>query len=106
AAGAYLAPLLLGALGLFPFTSDVWGWQAPLVAMVALLATGGLLIWDLEHPERCWMVLSRPQWGSWLARGGVAITAYGGVRAAHLAATVLGRADLTPALGWIGAPIA
>lgn len=106
AAGAYLAPWLLGVLGLFPFTSDAWGWQAPVLAMVALLATGGLLIWDLEHPERFWMVLARPQWRSWLARGGVAITAYGALLAAHVALTWSGRADLTPALGWIGAPLA
>lgn len=106
AAGAYLAPLILGALGLLPFTSALWGWQAPLVAMIALLVTGGLLVWDLEHPERFWMVLARPQWKSWLARGGVIITAYGAVLAAHLGATIIGRADLTPVLGWVGGPLA
>jgi len=106
AAGAYLAPLLLGALGLLPFTSALWGWQAPLVALLALLVTGGLLVWDLEHPERFWMVLTRPQWNSWLARGGVIITAYGAVLAAHLGATIVGRADMTPTLGWIGGPLA
>jgi formate-dependent nitrite reductase membrane component NrfD len=106
AAGAYLAPLLLGALGVLPFTSTLWGWTAPLTALFALLVTGGLLIWDLEHPERFWMVLTRPQWRSWLARGGVVITAYGAVLAAHLGLTLIGRADLTPELGWIGGPLA
>ena len=106
AAGAYLVPLLLGALGLFPFTSAVWGVQAPFVAIFALLATGALLVWDLEHPERFWMVLLKPQWRSWLVRGGFIITAFGGVLAAHLALSYAGRADLTPALGWIGGPLA
>ncbi|MDA0329900.1 MAG: polysulfide reductase NrfD [Gemmatimonadetes bacterium] len=106
AAGAYLVPLLLGALGLAPFTSMTWGLHAPLVAMIGLAVTGGLLVWDLEHPERFWMVLLKPQWRSWLVRGGFIITAYGGVLAVHLAATFLGRADLTPVLGWAGGPLA
>jgi Fe-S-cluster-containing dehydrogenase component/formate-dependent nitrite reductase membrane component NrfD len=106
AAGAYLAPLLLGALGVLPFTSTLWGWTGPLVALLALFVTGGLLVWDLEHPERFWMVLARPQWRSWLARGGAIITAYGVVLAAHIGLTVIGRADLTPELGWIGGPLA
>jgi Fe-S-cluster-containing dehydrogenase component/formate-dependent nitrite reductase membrane component NrfD len=106
AAGAYLVPLLLGALGLFPFTTQLWALVVPLVALVALGVTGGFLIWDLEHPERFWMVLFKPQWRSWLVRGGFVITAYGGVLTAHLVATLVGRADLTPTLGWLGGPLA
>jgi Fe-S-cluster-containing dehydrogenase component/formate-dependent nitrite reductase membrane component NrfD len=106
AAGAYLVPLLLGALGLLPFTTNLWGLQAPIVAMLGLMLTGALLVWDLEHPERFWMVLAKPQWRSWLVRGGFIITGYGGVLAAHLAATFFGRADLTPLLGWAGGPLA
>ncbi len=105
AAGAYLMPLLLALLGLLPWTSKLWGWGAPAAAMIGLVLTGGLLVWDLEHPERFWMVLLRPQWRSWLVRGGFIITAYGGVLAAHLAATALGRADLTPMLAWAGGPL-
>ena len=106
AAGAYLVPLLLGALGLLPFTSKLWGVQSVAVALIALVLTGALLVWDLEHPERFWMVLFKPQWRSWLVRGGFVITAYGGLLAAHAGATWLGRADLTPAFGWVGGPLA
>jgi formate-dependent nitrite reductase membrane component NrfD/ferredoxin len=106
ASGAYLVPLLLGVFGLFPLTSETWGFQAPIVAMLALMVTGALLVWDLEHPERFWMVLLKPQWRSWLVRGGFIITAYGGVLAAHVAASLAGRADLTPLLGWLGGPLA
>lgn len=106
AAGAYLVPLLLGVLGVLPFTSSMWGLQAPLVAMAALVVTGALLIWDLEHPERFWMVLLKPQWRSWLVRGGFIITGYGGLLAAHYGASVLGRGNITPMLGWIGGPLA
>lgn len=106
AAGAYLVPLLLGALGLLPMTSALWGLQAPIIAVIALMVTGGLLVWDLEHPERFWMVLFKPQWRSWLVRGGFIITGYGAVLAAHLGASLIGRGDLTPLFGWLGGPLA
>ena len=106
ASGAYLVPLLLGAFGVFPLTSETWGLQAPIVAILALMVTGALLVWDLEHPERFWMVLLKPQWRSWLVRGGFIITAYGGLLAAHVAASLAGRADVTPLLGWLGGPLA
>jgi len=106
AAGAYLMPLLLAVLGILPWTSSVWGLAAPITAMVGLMVTGALLVWDLEHPERFWMVLLKPQPKSWLVKGGFIITGYGGVLAAHLGATFMGRADLTPTLAWIGGPLA
>jgi Fe-S-cluster-containing dehydrogenase component/formate-dependent nitrite reductase membrane component NrfD len=106
AAGAYLMPLLLGTLGLLPWASTTWGVTVPLVALAALVATGAVLVWDLEHPERFWMVLLKPQWRSWLVRGGFIITAYGALLAVHLGITLRGRADLTPRLGWVGGPLA
>ncbi len=106
AAGAYLVPLLLAMSGMIPWTSTVWTLVAPVLAMVFLGLTGALLVWDLEHPERFWMVLAKPQWRSWLVRGGFIITGYGGVLAAHLAAVFLDRVDLTAALAWAGGPLA
>jgi Fe-S-cluster-containing dehydrogenase component/formate-dependent nitrite reductase membrane component NrfD len=106
AAGGYLMPLLLAVLGLLPWTSALWGWYAPTIGLVGLVATGLILVWDLERPERFWMVLLKPQPRSWLVRGGFIITAYGALLAAHLGATVAGRADVTPRLAWIGGPLA
>jgi Fe-S-cluster-containing dehydrogenase component/formate-dependent nitrite reductase membrane component NrfD len=112
AAGAYLVPLLLGALGLFPFASSTWAFQVPIIAMVALAVTGALLVWDLEHPERFWMVLLKPQWRSWLVRGGFIITGYAGLLTAHLGASLAytvglpDMATITPTLGWLGGPLA
>ncbi len=106
AAGAYLMPLLLAVLGILPWTSRIWGLDAAVIAMVGLVVTGMILVWDLEHPERFWMVLLRPQPRSWLVRGGFIITGYGAVLAAHIGATVVGRADLTPQLAWAGGPFA
>lgn len=109
AAGAYLVPLM--AVLLAPFTglgwaSPVWTTAGPAVALVFLALTGALLIWDLEHPERFWMVLLKPQWRSWLVRGGFIITGYGAVLAAHLALTLAGRAEATRLLAVVGAPLA
>lgn len=83
AAGAYLVPLVLVALGLLAESSPLWVWAAPLVGGVFLAATCGLLLADLEHPERFYMIFTRPQWRSWLVRGGLALGGYGLVLALH-----------------------
>ncbi len=67
-------------------TDPLWLFGAPLLAMVFLVLTTGLLIWDLEHPGRFHYILLRPQWRSWLVRGGVVLTGFGAVLAAHLGA--------------------
>jgi Fe-S-cluster-containing dehydrogenase component/formate-dependent nitrite reductase membrane component NrfD len=86
AAGAWLVPALLLQAGVLTPGSPLWAWAAPLVAGVFLAATGALLVADLDHPERFYMVLTRPQWRSWLARGGVLISGYGMVLAVHFLA--------------------
>jgi Fe-S-cluster-containing dehydrogenase component/formate-dependent nitrite reductase membrane component NrfD len=106
AAGAYLIALLLVLAGAVPATSALWTWVAPLLAAVALAATGGVLISDLEHPGRFWMLLARPQWRSWLVRGAFIITGYGVALAAHLGAAFLGRGGWLTSLAVAGAPLA
>jgi Fe-S-cluster-containing dehydrogenase component/formate-dependent nitrite reductase membrane component NrfD len=106
AAGAYLVPLLLAMAGVLEWTSSVWTITGPVLAMTFLAITGLILIWDLEHPERFWMVLAKPQFKSWLVRGGFIITGYGGVLAAHLGAVFLDRPELTRLLAWAGGPLA
>jgi Fe-S-cluster-containing dehydrogenase component/Ni/Fe-hydrogenase subunit HybB-like protein len=89
AAGAYLVPLLLVLIGRLDPASTLWVWTAPLLAAAFLAATAVLLVWDLEHPERFFYVLTRPQWRSWLVRGGVILTGYAAVLGLHLLAGVL-----------------
>lgn len=86
AAGAFLA-----ALPLLPPWSLAGGigaggalWAAGL-AMLFLLATTALLVGDLKRPARFLYILRYPQWRSWLAKGAVVLTAYGGLLAAWLA---------------------
>lgn len=50
-------------------------------ALFFLMLTGALLVKDLDQPKRFLYVLFRPQWKSWLARGGYAITFFGGFTA-------------------------
>ena len=90
AAGAILAPLVLMLAGFLSWTDSDWRWAAPLVALGFLAATGAILVWDLEHPERFWMIFARPQWRSWLVRGAVVISAYGAALVVHLLCAAAG----------------
>ncbi|MFO7567054.1 MAG: 4Fe-4S dicluster domain-containing protein [Enhygromyxa sp.] len=76
---AYLVTKAIGAgifgflalgwvLGLFGFDPNAMVWGG-LLALIATVATAGLLVADLERPERFLSILLRPQWKSWLARG-------------------------------------
>jgi Fe-S-cluster-containing dehydrogenase component len=73
AAGSYLVAASLAILGR-PMTRTI-----PLLSAVFLALTFLLLIGDLEHPRRFYMILTRPQWRSWLVRGGVILSAFSAV---------------------------
>ncbi len=106
AAGAYLVPLLLVLAGRLGSDDPLWTWIAPLAAAVLLAVTAGLLVWDLEHPERFYYILTRPQWRSWLVRGGVILSGYAAVLGAHLLAGLLGAPWLRAAAAFPGLPLA
>jgi formate-dependent nitrite reductase membrane component NrfD len=79
------------------------------ISLVALAATGGLLIWDLEHPERFFLIFTRPHWRSWLVRGAFIIAGFSLALVAHVSAGLLGGAAAGSATGqiaWAGAPLA
>src|SRR3954453_948195 len=60
ASGVYLLASLLVLLGVLKVDSPVWLWATPILSGGFLGITGGLLIWDLEHPERFFMIFTRP----------------------------------------------
>ncbi|GAC1476526.1 MAG: polysulfide reductase NrfD [Candidatus Dormibacteraceae bacterium] len=105
AAGAYFVALLLVLTGVVPSTSVLWAWVAPVLATVFLGLTGLILIWDLEHPFRFYLIFVRPQWRSWLVRGAVVITAYGAVLGLHFLASMLGSSDARLWLAVLGLPL-
>src|SRR5262249_53529872 len=69
--------------------SPLWLWVTPVMSGGFLALTGGLLIWDLEHPERFYLLFTRPQWKSWLVKGGFIIFGYSIVLAVHFGVSVL-----------------
>jgi Fe-S-cluster-containing dehydrogenase component/formate-dependent nitrite reductase membrane component NrfD len=97
-AGLYglLAVLLLA--GALSADSGLWTIAAPVVSGGFLAATAVVLIWDLEHPGRFYYILTRPQWGSWLVRGGIILSVYAAVLAVHFVGGLLGASGL---LGWL-----
>lgn len=105
-AGAYLVPLLLLLAGKITVTSPLWTWGAPVLGLAFLAVTGGLLISDLTHPLRFYMIFTRPQWRSWLVRGAFLIAGYGAVLTLHLGAAWSGRTDALLPLAAAGAPLA
>jgi Fe-S-cluster-containing dehydrogenase component/formate-dependent nitrite reductase membrane component NrfD len=84
AAGVYLVAALLMLFGfLSSSTSIIWIWLAPVVSGAFLALTGGLLLWDLEHPKRFYLIFTRPQWKSWLVKGAFVIAGYSLLLLAH-----------------------
>ncbi|HSF24504.1 MAG TPA: NrfD/PsrC family molybdoenzyme membrane anchor subunit [Blastocatellia bacterium] len=80
-AGAFfLAAIAIG----FGFVRSNWLFEsaAPIVSLVFLAATVGLLVFDLKRPERFLRIFLMPQWKSWLVIGGFVLLIYGGLLAA------------------------
>jgi formate-dependent nitrite reductase membrane component NrfD/ferredoxin len=105
ASGVYLVAALLVVFGYLAPTSPLWIWVTPIVSGAFLGITGGLLIWDLEHPERCYLIFTRPQWRSWLVKGAFIIAGYTLVLALHFLASLMGWKSLHAALIIPGIPL-
>ncbi|HEX6918208.1 MAG TPA: NrfD/PsrC family molybdoenzyme membrane anchor subunit, partial [Phycicoccus sp.] len=105
-AGGYLVALLLLMTGRLSGTDVLWTWVAPVLSAVFLATTAAVLIWDLEHPERFVYILTRPQWRSWLVRGGIILSGYAAVLAVHVAASLFGWEMLRTIAAFPGLPLA
>jgi formate-dependent nitrite reductase membrane component NrfD len=97
---------MLVLFGAISTDSPLWLWAAPLMAGGFLAATGGLLLWDLEHPERFYMIFTRGRWQSWLVKGAYVLLAFGTVLGAHFLASLAGAVALLPSLSIAGIPLA
>jgi Fe-S-cluster-containing dehydrogenase component/formate-dependent nitrite reductase membrane component NrfD len=105
-AGAYLVALLLVLAGRVPAEAGIWSFAAPVLGGLFLALTGGLLLSDLEHPKRFFMIFTRPQWRSWLVRGAFVILGYSLVLGVHCVASAVGASRLLLPLAVVGAPLA
>ena len=106
AAGVYVVLAALVLFDLLDATSTLWTVAAPVLAGGLLAATGAVLVWDLEHPERFHYILTRPQWRSWLVRGAVILTAYAAVLAVHFLAGLFAASGTIGVLAVVGVPLA
>jgi len=75
AAGAFLIPLLAIVLG-YEISSTTKLLSVG-ISLVFLGLTGLFLVMDLDRPDRFLNVLLRPQWNSWLVKGGYTISIFG-----------------------------
>ncbi len=85
------APLVYGSVGL---------------SLLFLLLTTALLVKDLDQPRRFLYVILRPQWRSWLVRGGYALTLFGGLLTVQGVAMWLDWQELFKALVFPGVMLA
>ena len=99
AAGAFLMPFIAMVLGyeLTTQTKIISG----VLSLVFLGLTGLFLVMDLDRPDRFLNVLLRPQWKSWLVRGGYIITIFGGLVSLWLASNIFGFAIPEMPLLWV-----
>ena len=105
ASGVYLVAALMVLFGFLSPVNGTWLWTTPIVSGVFLALTGGLLIWDLEHPERFHLIFTRPQWRSWLVKGAFIIAGYTLVLATHFIASLAGSTTLQKWLMMAGIPL-
>jgi formate-dependent nitrite reductase membrane component NrfD/ferredoxin len=105
ATGVYLVACLLVLLGVLDVGNSIWLWATPIISGGFLAITGGLLIWDLEHPERFHLIFTRPQWRSWLVKGAFIIAGYTLVLAVHFIASWAGSKSIQRWLMIPGIPL-
>lgn len=60
------------------------GWTPPLIGLLFIGVTAGLLVFDLKRPERFWLLLVRPNFRSWLVWGGYLLGLFSAYCAAWL----------------------
>ena len=105
ASGVYLVAALLVLWGAINTTDPIWLWATPVISGAFLAITGGLLLWDLEHPERFLLIFTRPQWRSWLVKGAFIIAGYTVVLLLHFIASLAGSTTFQNWLMILGIPL-
>jgi Fe-S-cluster-containing dehydrogenase component len=106
AAGGFALPVALAFAGVLGWGNAAVRWAAPVLALAFLAITGGLLITDLKHPLRFYLIFTRPHWRSWLVRGSFILGGYGAATAAYFIAALAGPALARQVIGGVGLPLA
>jgi Fe-S-cluster-containing dehydrogenase component/formate-dependent nitrite reductase membrane component NrfD len=104
AAGIFIIPFIAMLLGMEVSNTSKIG--AGIISLVFVSLTGLFLVLDLDRPDRFLNVLLRPQWNSWLVRGGYTMTIFGGLITLWLANSVFNLGIPEKPLMWIIFPVA
>lgn len=99
ASGSFLVPFLALMSGSVLVTDSIQ-WVGCACALAFLLLTGVFLVKDLDQPKRFAYVLLRPQWRSWLVRGGYIIALYGALLTLWGSAKLLGWSAVASLSSW------
>jgi Fe-S-cluster-containing dehydrogenase component len=106
AAGAFAVAAALAEAGRLGWGNAAVRWAAPVLALGFLAVTGALLLADLKHPGRFYLIFTRRHWRSWLVRGSFVLGGYGGVLALYLLAALAGWTGARQVLAGIALPLA
>ncbi len=106
AAGTMLIMGALALAGRIGWDNPVVRWVSPLLALLFLAVTGALLVWDLKHPTRFYLIFTRHHWKSWLVKGSFTIAGYGGFVSLFLLGSLLDSVGLREAATWGVLPFA
>lgn len=104
-AGSFLMLFISWLLGSDILQTNM-AWVCVGISLLFLTITGALLVMDLDKPGRFLYVLLRPHWGSWLVKGGYAITVFGGLLTLLAASIYFEWNGLMPVVMWSAAIIA
>lgn len=92
------AMLVSSALWIAGDQSPLVAFAGPFISFLFAILTAIVLVLDLERPERFLLILRRPNWSSWMARGAFLLMAHGGLATAWLVSYAIG---LTGLIDWI-----
>jgi Fe-S-cluster-containing dehydrogenase component len=100
-----------GAGMLAPFVAwlGLSGWAGAYLpetlALVFTTITAGLLVEDLKKPWAFYRLLTRPNWNSWLVKGGIILGAFGACSAAVIGLRMAGLNAAADGLRWLEAAL-
>lgn len=99
AAGAFGLPLMIQGSGQSP---GAMGWIGAILGLLFLLLTCILLVNDLRRVDRFLYIFLRPQWKSWLVKGGYILLLFGCVLGLWLIGGLIGGTGFQRHLTWPG----
>ncbi len=88
------------------FGASLTWWLPETVGLFFTLVTVTLLVEDLAKPTHFYKLFTRPNWDSWLVKGGIVLTAFALLSAAILVLGLIGQTGLIGPIRWLNAGVA